>query len=476
MNQTLPTKAGTTRALLIGVDDYKSFDRTGLSDLKGSRNDVVLLACYCVEVLGMRPENIVALVTRELTAAERDENRSLQGVRWGGAGETEVKARLASLLDVSRGGTALLAFSGHGAALPGGEPVLCLGDTAPGLTSGVLSLKTLRDDIESAGAKGRLIALLDCCHVASRSPHRRLRGTALPHAAAADDVVSQEDLFRVSDRVLLAARPGKQAYQVRLGKAWHGALTFALVTAADRWQGENEVSHGSYKHVLNRAKRTLKALGVRQRSEFRVPEGQRVAIGTSPFLGVKPGPTQRKPDAVGSAAQLNPDFFLKITVDGVLIAQVVTSGATGGRFNGISVGPNTELWFVDHDAIRGIKANPGSMSISATEIPDPFPTIDPRFWSFQSPEATTWQEGLVPRFSGAGRNAVFSGTPAVPENATAYLWLVINDDARFPLAGVAWGLTSQPGKNGFVPGSPTGSAYIGGGVPATACWFANSLG
>jgi len=366
MPQTSSNQDNKAYALLIGVDSYKSFDGTGTSDLKGSRNDVFLLASYCVEVLGMRPENIAALITPELTPEERKEKESLRGINWGDATEKEVTKRLAWLLDVSKGVKALLAFSGHGAALPGGEPVLCLGDTAPGLTSGVLSLKTLRHDIKNAYADGRLVALLDCCHVASRSPHQRLRGTSLSHAVAAADVAGKEDLFRVSDRVLLAARPGELAYQVRLGTGWHGALTFALVTAAERWQGENEVSHGSYKHVLKRAKGTLKALGVPQKSELRVPAVERAAIRKQPFLAVNDGATQRKPDAVGLSAQLDGGYrylFQAKDASGnppLDLAVVLASGATTTQ---ITLGNNPawpgeghddgyEAWYVNSNTVQ----------------------------------------------------------------------------------------------------------------------------
>jgi hypothetical protein len=339
-----------THALLIGVDDYKSFNGTTNFDLKGSRNDVLLLASYCVEVLGMRAQNIVALTTPPLTSDDFEQHVTMRGrvlgddvrgIVVGAATKEEVAKRLHELLDPSRGGTALLTFSGHGAAVPDLGPVLCLGDTAPDFKSGVLLLKTLRDDVRNANAGSRLIALLDCCHVEAPGPNQRLQGTSLPHRVAPRDVMNQEDLFRVSDRVFLAARPGMQAYQMRFGKLWHGALTFALVMAAERWQGEDQTSHGSYKHVLKRARGTLKALGVPQKSELRMPAEKRDAIRTQPFLGLKEGITRQKPDATGERVQLDPNsrsgfngtvYTLTLNVPGAnaTSAPVLSVGATSG--------------------------------------------------------------------------------------------------------------------------------------------------
>jgi len=128
MDKTISTQTGTAHALLIGVDDYKSFDEAGCSDLQGSLNDVALLACYCVEVLGMRPENIVALTTPKMLPedlAKIDNRDSLEKVCWDEAKEDQVKVRLASLLSLSKGGTALLAFSGHSATPRRGSRAVC---------------------------------------------------------------------------------------------------------------------------------------------------------------------------------------------------------------------------------------------------------------------------------------------------------------------------------------------------------------
>lgn len=443
MTQTPSNQADKAHALLIGVDDYRSFDRSGRSDLKGSRNDVLLLASYCVEVLGMRPENIVALTTPMLTAQDFEQHVSMRGIALGDAirgiavgdaSKEEVKKRLASLLDFSQGGTALLTFSGHGAAAPDVGPVLCLGDTSPDFKSGVLPLETLREDIKDAYAERRLIALLDCCHVAAPRPHPRLQGTSLRHTVATENVMKQEDLFRVSDRVLLAARPGMPAYQMRFGKLWHGALTFALVTAAERWQGENEVSHGSYKHVLKRAKGTLKALGVPQKSELRVLPQGRETIRKSPFLGVKPGPTQPKPDAKIIGLQLDPDFYYTIYVDSHVLTQTVAVGDTevwvilDGSPTPLDLPqPDAERWYVNNTLLG---AGPGQLgdikeiTVETLKIPATKPQ-GPYLWLGSNlvddgscPEALDWSNELKPPSGTNVTNYVFKGEPTAPAKTT----------------------------------------------------------
>ena len=281
MPQMPSNQDDNTHALLIGVDDYKSFNGTTDFDLKGSRNDVLLLASYLVEVLGLRPENIVALTWPRLNVQNFEQHVSSRGSAMGDAVRdivvddatgAEVAKRLGWLLDRAHHGGALLAFSGHGAWSKDQGPLLCLTDAVPGFSHGVLSLRDLGHDIKKAGAKDRLIALFDCCHVASpTNHHRRMHAKALPHGGTADDVKGDDGLFNVSNRVILGAKPGKETYQARLGGKWSGGLTFALVTAAERWQGESEMSHGSYKHVMRRTKGTLNALGVPQHPAFRAP-------------------------------------------------------------------------------------------------------------------------------------------------------------------------------------------------------------
>ncbi|MFT3769748.1 MAG: caspase family protein [Minicystis sp.] len=459
------------------------------SNLLGSRNDVISLASYLVEVLGVPVENIVALTTPVLAPDDLEEHPSLVGMVRGCASEEEVKRRLARLLDASKGGTALLTFSGHGAALSDGEPVLCLGDAERdddrGFKRGVIRLRTIRDEVRNAGAKKRLIALFDCCHVASPSTarakpqvtspaaRRKIQVTSLAHVTEGD-VTKQKDAFRVSHRVFLAARPGKEAYQVLLGRVWHGALTFALVTAADRWLGGNGMSHGSYKGVLQRAKSTLEALEVPQKIKLRVPGRRWVEIRNSPFMGTKTKvDTVPKPDAQKFGQQLNPDFRYQIKLDdGQVLADIVATKDVSVRLNDHDSPTRTECWFVNPGLLAGLD-QVQSLRISATTPLDPPITTDPSCKkSFYSQELAQWSRGLAPR--GRGKTFIFSGRAAVPEGATAYLVITLSETGD--LAGVQWGVTVYPGDQGFNPGSEAGTLYTASALPADMnFWTASSL-
>ncbi|WP_437623924.1 caspase family protein [Sorangium sp. So ce1151] len=394
MDKTISTKTGTTHALLIGVDNYSTFDPNGGSNLRGSRNDVVLLASYCMEVLGIQAENIHVLTTPEMSLddfqkrmippeIEPDESKSwlesLPRVTRGKATKDGVKDSLEWLLATSKksAGAALFAFSGHGAWSSTAGPLLCLEDTTQDFTDGVLALKDLGAEIAKARARHKLIALFDCCHVTASGRNSRLQGKALPHLGTAQNVVDDEDLFNVSDRVILGATPGKEAFQMRLGR-WHGALTFALVTAAERWRADNEVSHGSYKHVMKRAKGTLKALGVPQNPELWV------AIRQSPFLGVKAGPMQREPDAEKDGAQLQPDWiytiYLGVNTGSPVLAQVVVT-STGpvylrwGNSTPVPINPSspTEYWYLNTSQLVNV-ASAANVFITRTTLKGNSPT------------------------------------------------------------------------------------------------------
>ena len=515
MAQTIPTQTGTTRALLIGVDDYSIFD--DCSDLKGSRNDVLVLASYCVQVLGIPAGNIHVLTSPKLKVEHLVARDSIPGLKeltaenMGEATEQEVKKGLGWLLDRAHHGGALLAFSGHGAWSKDQGPLLCLTDAVPGFSHGVLSLRDLGHDIKKAGAKDRLIALFDCCHVAApTNHHRRMHAKALPHGGTADDVKGDDDLFNVSNRVLLGAKPGKEAYQALLGGKWSGGLTFALVAAAERWQGESEMSHGSYKHVMRRTKGTLNALGVPQHPAFRAPEELWGAIRKQPFLGVKPGTTVRKPDAAISGLQLTPDFHT-IRVGQFVLTQIVASGnvtvyvSLNGTVTPLSR-TVTERWYVN-DALLG--TGPGQLgdpnlkeiTIDSLPIPTNNSAKDPLQLDSRvtdeggCPEGLTWLNNLTPprgTSTTSVTNYVFKGAPTAPAaTPAATLYVLFSVTATTTggtttrvLTQVQWyltGLTAQP--NGTIgvlqPGSSTPTAYsiqaASWSPPTTSYWAASSV-
>ncbi|MBK8252602.1 MAG: caspase family protein [Polyangiaceae bacterium] len=324
-------KANNTYALLIGVDHYDSFPA---SELRGSRTDVITLAWYLSPrgVLGVPLENVRALTWPLPTEEELKDNDALSWLRKlpetsrGEARAQGVKNGLIWLLEKakSEGATVIFAFSGHGAWTQEQGPVLCLGDTAKDFTSGVLALRDLKKMVQEHGVRDRLVALLDCCHVSAQSAGG-FTVTALPSRGTAANVEADRRDFDVSDRVLLAAKPGKQAHQMRLGRHAQGAMTFALVTAAERWRASDGVSHGSYKQVLKRAKKVVKGLGVPQKLSLRALPAMRQAIRKEPFLGVKAGATTKTPDALGRGVQIDPN-----TLDGCSVYKLTLDWANPG--------------------------------------------------------------------------------------------------------------------------------------------------
>jgi Caspase domain len=348
-----------THALLVGVDRYLDFDRSGASNLRGSRNDVVILAWYCMEVLGVPPENIRALTSPLPTA---DELRRDGALSWlstlpaenrGEATVDGVREGLAWLFERTKGegSAAVLAFSGHGAWSGEAGPVLCLADTSQELTRGVLPLREIRARVAEAGARSRLVVVLDCCHVTGPASDARLTVTALPSAGVPEPIAKED--FDVSDRVLLAAKPGKPAYQMRLGRDAHGALTFALVTAAERWRADQGASEGSYKQVWKRIKGLVKALGVPQRPQMMLPAARWKEIRKEPFLGVSAGVTVKNPDARQRHVQLDPStkstgyrVYTWSNAAGAQVAQTIVPATAQSYSPGNAYAVGDEYWFV----------------------------------------------------------------------------------------------------------------------------------
>jgi hypothetical protein len=366
----------TARVLLVGVDNYDAFSGTrggeGAYGLRGSRTDVVLLAWYCHEVLGIPTENIHVLAGPAPTDDELQKHGPLDQLaklRRENIHEATAKNAtdlLSRLLEETKAGgeEVLFAFSGHGAWTDAHGPVLCLGDTSPDLAGGVVPLKALRKLVSDHDARGRVVAILDCCHVAGLEG-RDLQTTSLPHGGTAADVRDSDRDFNVSERVILASKPGKPAYQMRLGMHAHGALTFALVTAAERWRASDGMAHGSYKRVLKKTKKLVKALGVPQS-----PTVLWKNTMNEPFLATKPGPVSRTPDAVGRRVQIDTGWYtFRLHVEQVAydLCDVYATNATSTSHiklgtNGTYSPPSvTECWYVNKKNLEKLESGPSSI-------------------------------------------------------------------------------------------------------------------
>jgi Caspase domain len=470
MTQAQATGASNTYVLLVGVDHYDNFAG---DDLEGSVNDVSFLASYCLQTLRVPAANLRVLASPQPTP--------LAG-QAGAATESEVTKGLAWLLEQAQreGTTALLAFSGHG-AWSGAGALLCLEDTSQDFTRGVIRLRDLRAAVEKAGARGRFVAMLDCCHVTAPARTPGLKMTTLPVPGMLRGAKVDKEDFDVSDRVMLAARPGMPAYQMCLGQVWHGAMTFALVTTAKRWRASDGMSHGSYKQVLKRAKAVLSALGVPQTLKMTSPTPTWKPIRHAPFPGVSEGYTVKTPDAQQACAQLDPGWFYNIYIgdgtSGATLAQIITmvrankTVTQSGQRNSFTLLASSyaeqECWWVNTGSTGGgavsgatyitIQAVATSSTPSlvasvsgSTSVPNDTPPP-----MFSSPEVATWSGPGSPVIYSGGTNYYFEGTD--PADVTFYVQLnVTQSGSTYSITGVQWYLPSAPSSGYFAPATDTG--------------------
>jgi len=363
--------------------------------------------------------------------------------------------------------------------------VLCLGGVKPGFEKGVLALRELRKSVENASARARLVAILDCCHVAGPSIGSRLHVTALPHQGKVADVVASAKAgdFDVCDRLLLGAEPGQSAYQMRLGTHRRGALTFSLVTAAERWRASGGRSHGSYKQVLKRAKKVVKALEVPQTVKLVAPAEGWKAIRKEPFLSVTAGPTTREPDVKGRSAQIDPNWLYKIYISDpvtkaqALLAQIVaTPGGPSGApattlyvarpgCSPVNLGeryPGAECWYVNDAAVRqlasAVQLGITKEALPAGNTPESSLQLDPSVSGqpnnslplFKSPEQAWWNDTGYQYTSGKsyyflGQESVSVGSGWSSLQRWLQLCVTTNANGSISLTGVQWWVNTMYG-------------------------------
>ncbi len=299
--QGTPTNSGY--ALLIGVDHYDTLGSA--AELSGSRNDVLMWHWFCRQHLGIPAENIRMLTSPRLDPGKDFGGDPVPAESLGDASEASIRAGYAWLLERMNGGKnpGLLAYSGHGLLLANGRPALSASDVTAGGKGGI-PLQELGEAVSKASAQQMLTAIFDCCHVAAPASVGDLRTcTGLSYGAESAPSI-EDEAFNVSHRVFLAASPGRPAYQGKMGRSVHGALSFALVTAAEQWKASQapgqtglDVNH---KELFKRAKKLLRALRMKQSPKLRVPfDAQSRSAGRKmPFFGMAAGITARTPDAV----------------------------------------------------------------------------------------------------------------------------------------------------------------------------------
>jgi hypothetical protein len=327
----------------------------------------------------------------------------------------------------------------------------------------------------------RLTVVLDCCHHAPEAPAPDLRiHTALPHDATPEEVAADHADFDISERVLLAARPGQQAHQALLGKVFHGALTFALVTVAEQWKASQAPKSSgmlvSYKQLLKRVRKLLWSLRMKQSTRLRVPLDKRKAVRELPFFGTHAALTARRPDAVRDRLQLDPNFYtIRLdSSDGTILAQVVAMGTSdvqvwSGDVRQQALGKgyyNFEYWYVNQSAFATVasatKIYISSAALNSNLYLDSSINMSD-IYEFCSREIGVWTKSAVTLPGSVSYYFKLDKSPSKPPEATA-VWLQLSvgktDTGTLKLIGVQWylmGLTSAPSSTSPVlnPSSET---------------------
>jgi len=295
-------------ALLIGIEDYGSYDSTGKSNLLAGRNDVLAYWKVCRR-LGYKPQHIVILTTPKLDpqwiidaeielGPELHRGQSAEDIRrlvkgWFLETDPFEQMRLdvatrrtitsyaeglfASLMDLQNasGSPGFLAYSGHGARIDG-QLALCPSDIDKNLV-GAIRLQELGDCVRRAwgdanlkeSALGRnLTIVLDCCFAADRPEAQDLTtqrlATLTPQKAAPGEPRPFEE---IASRVFCASGPGEQSHQAMLGGYWYSAFTWAFTVALEQWkirEGHKPQSTISHNELLFRTRMLLEALSFRQ--------------------------------------------------------------------------------------------------------------------------------------------------------------------------------------------------------------------
>ncbi len=225
-------------ALLIGVGDYRAFDPSGQSDLKGPPHDVAgwLDVVYG---LGIPRAHIRVCVSPALPG--RAAPGLLDGVDVRGATRADIVEGLtwlAAALDGVAGTKAVLTWSGHGTGTDAGL-VLCPSDiTADGQTlRNGLTVAEVGRLLDTRAPATRITAFVDTCHTATgfEDSLGTARGRALSWAGAcaADAGPMAHRVF--GDLVVTSSQPGAVSYEMPVLGGVRGAFSWAASNVIRRY-------------------------------------------------------------------------------------------------------------------------------------------------------------------------------------------------------------------------------------------------
>lgn len=333
-------------ALLMGVDDYTTYDPTGASNLRGAVADAHAWREVCLHHLKMKESRVKLLInpTRE---------EVLEGLSW-------------LSTKVQRSGSALVTWSGHGAGLASSTK------TEEGLSLGLCPSDLTRDnperivrpsDVQHALTRhglARTTFFLDACYVTSADTTPVTRGLLTFVLAEIGDWTHSVG------RLFLASHLGTQAYEVETQMGWRGAFSFAAQTLILRWQTAiDPVSKVRYLRVSHdqlcyRIRGFLALLGIPQVPVFVSSQVRTLLVPVlRPGEEIDPAQTSDTPDMILEGEEMSPGQ------NGLVLMQLQ-----------VKVNANDEGWLnLGYVALVG--ANPPSTSPYANDY-----SSGSAYWSF----------------------------------------------------------------------------------------------
>lgn len=270
-------KNPTAYALLIGVGDYRAFDPSGDSDLKGPPNDVAGWL-NIVYGLGIPRDHIRICVSPALPG--RVAPGLLEGVDVRGSARADIVDGLkwlAAALDGEGGTKAVLTWSGHGTRTAEGL-VLCPSDIrADGdtLING-LTVSAVGALLDARAPATRLTAFVDTCHDDTGfDALGTARGRGLPWAGAAKAKAggAASGGHRIfGDLVVTSSQPGTVSYDMPVLGGVRGAFSWAASNVIRRYglvEGvEGKTSGLTFEALAETCGRILQGMVVHQTPRF----------------------------------------------------------------------------------------------------------------------------------------------------------------------------------------------------------------
>lgn len=406
--------ANPTFVLIIGIDDYRSLDPSGSSDLYGATSDAKAWWRLCRNHLQIAGSNIRVLNRARAGHPRLNEEQltngnpdRADGVTIADATRDEILAGITWLSEQVRlhNGSGLITYSGHGVGLRA-DQLSEEGSTqalAPaGMTAIALEQLVTAKDYNlavkaSEGVAGsqltskqtvqRITNIFDACYDRSQPGSRSL--------GVLDGVPTPP---RVLSRLMLGCQMNQSSYEIQMNGRWRGAFTHSIQTLMERWNTAVDGRTGvrylqcSYDNLMFRSRQHLDLLGVPQtptmvsamaraalvpvlRPGMYLVDGQTAEVPNAPMRreefsggneGIKGTVLRLQATPKGGGA--------KVTVAVAVIPVTTSTGQYSGDFTA-----GNEYWYFNTAAI---KANAGGFQ-------DPR-TLESKVYSVWPTSADAW--------------------------------------------------------------------------------------